>query len=129
MSRNRFVRADTTRLDLSEGDWIEVKEDISFGEDQRLNGLMVAAYRPAENGAGNQWGIEWARYVVARIETWLVDWSFRDERDKPVPLSRQAIENLGRADAQEILDALNAHEAAQKKGETSPTSSANGKVG
>ena len=107
MSRNRFVTADTDRLSLSDGDWVEVKRSLSHGEERRLQSSMLRAVS-SEKG-DNTVEIDWAKHSLLRLETYLTDWSFRGEDDKPVPLSRKAIENLDGATGQEIEAALEAH--------------------
>ena len=118
MTKHRFVTAATVRLELSEGDWIEVKERLSYGEQQRLTGMAVG--RAGDGGIH----LDYARYEIERLATWLVDWSFRDDQDKPVALSKKAIENLDPDTADEIDAALNAHIEArgnpQTPGETRP---------
>jgi hypothetical protein len=52
-----------------------------------------------------------------------VDWSLRDEADKPVPVSPAAIENLTPEAAQAIDDAITAHVAARAEGKAKSTSS------
>lgn len=107
MARNRFVQPNTVRLDLSDGDWIEVKERLTYVENQRLYGGMVRSINT--NQDINELGVDVARFNILRLETWIVDWSFRDEHDKPVPVSRSAIENLDPDSAREIDAAIDRH--------------------
>lgn len=105
------------RLELTEGDWVEVKERLSYGEQQRLTGKAVG--RAAADGVT----IDYAAYEIERLVTWLVDWSFRDEQDKPVLLSRDAIDALDPATADEISAAIAAHIEGQERGKApSPAS-------
>lgn len=123
MPRNRFVQPAVVRLDLSDGDWVEVKEQITYGEAQRLTGSMLRTRVSRDDGA-NEVGVDYARFSVLKLQTWLTDWSFRDEQDKPVPLSPAAIENLDPATAEEIDAAINVHLAKRQEGKAPP--SANG---
>ena len=45
MAKFRFIKPDTTRLQLSEGDWIEVKKILTYGEQQRLSGAALTTIK------------------------------------------------------------------------------------
>ena len=45
MGRPRGVRHDSVRLDLSDGDWIEVRRVLTVGEERDLISLAVRGYR------------------------------------------------------------------------------------
>jgi hypothetical protein len=106
--RDRFVQPNTVRLDLSDGDWVETKERLTYAESQKLYSAFVRSMR--DGGAdADEMGVDLARFALLRMETWLTDWSFRDDQDKPVPLSRAAIENLDPDTAKEIDVAINAY--------------------
>ena len=125
MPKYRFVSPATVRLDLSDQDWIEIKEQITYGESQRLSGAML---RTVKTAAGdNEVGVDFARYAVLKLQTWLVDWSLRDDADKPVPVSPAAIENLTPEAAEALNDAIDAHVAARAEGKASSTSSGSAK--
>lgn len=125
MPKLRFITPATARLDLSDGDWVEIKEQINYGEAQRLSGAML---RTVKTAAGdNEVGVDFARYAVLKLQTWLVDWSFRDEADKPVPLSPAAIENLDPEAAEAINDAIDRHLAERQAGKATSTSNGSAK--
>jgi hypothetical protein len=107
MGRNRFVQPNTIRLELTDSDWVEIKERLTYKENQTLQGAMVKYIRDATGES--EVGVDLARFTILRMETWLTDWSFRDDQDKPVPLSRAAIENLDPDTAKEIDVAINAY--------------------
>ena len=46
MGRPRGVRHDVVRLDLSDGDWIDVRRVLTVGEERDLVSLAVRGYRP-----------------------------------------------------------------------------------
>jgi hypothetical protein len=108
MARSRFVLPNTIRLDLSEGDWIEVKERLTYGEQQRLaGGAMARATGMGSESVGVD--LDFERYNLLRVTTWLVDWSFVDPKDKQVPVSREAVAALDPDTMVEIDAALTAH--------------------
>lgn len=107
MGKNRFVTPDTARVELSDGDWIEIKERLTYGEQQRLAGGALT--RMSGTGYGAAIDLDFERYNLLRMETWLVDWSFVGANGKPVKLSRAAIAALDPETAAEIDAALTKH--------------------
>lgn len=113
MGKNRFASADTVRLELTEGDWIEVKSEISYGERQTL----IAAGVQASAGADGKSSVvmDFAAINVRDMATWIVDWSFCDAKGKPVAVSVAAIEALNEETAAEVDAALKAHKLRAEK--------------
>lgn len=105
MPRNRFVTPDTKRLDLSDGDWIEVKTRLSWGDILLIQSSSVTG----ANFGTNEVGMDLRRAKMTRFMVWLTDWSFRDAAGKPVKLSLDAIAELESGTAEEIDVALTAH--------------------
>jgi len=109
MTRNRFVTPRTIRLELSDGDWIEVKERLTYGEQQRLGSGAFEKVSRSSDGSDIEFRMNMERYSILRMSTWIVDWSFTDERGKPVAVSQSAIAALDPDTADEIDAALTAH--------------------
>lgn len=105
---SRFVSVESDRLDLSGGDWIEVKRELSYGDMQ-----TVASKTRGDFTAG-------ALYMVAGA---LLDWSFTDAQGKRVPIETDAqklaaLKALTSTDFAEVEDAISKHYdkgAAEKK--------------
>lgn len=119
--RSRFVEPDTTRLELTDGDWLEVKSRLDFGE---RNALATAGLKQAGtlgNGHAPEFTIDLAAYKLERMLAYLTDWSFRDRNDRNVPISRATINALDPDTADEIDAALDAHIEAQSANPTPPT--------
>lgn len=121
MPKFRFVQPAVVRLDIGDGDWVEIKEQISYGEDQKLTGLLMQTMRPGSVAVDQEVGMNYAAWAVEKLSTWLVDWSLRDADDKPVPVSKPAIENLTPEAAEAINAAINAYLAKRQEGKA-PTS-------
>ena len=118
--RLRFVQPDTTRIDLSDEDWIEIKTALDYGEMQTLR---QAAFKPVPVNRDmdtDEMTVSLDPFVLQqkRMELYLTDWSFRDEADKPVPVTRTALRSLDPATADEINAAIVAHEAAEQAKKT-----------
>jgi hypothetical protein len=124
MARNRFVQPATKTLELSDGDWVEVKERLTYGEQQTLAGGALGRATGMFEGKPEV-ALDMARYQIKRFAIWIVDWSFTDAKGKRVPVSEDAIANLDPDTAQEIDDALtdyieamDAEKKAMKAGES-----------
>ena len=106
MSRNWFVVPETVRLELFDGEgWIEVKKELSYGEQQRLAGGGLGKM----STSGAEIGLDLERYAIERVLIWVTDWSLTDAKDKPVRLTRDAVANLSPDVAAEIDRVLTAH--------------------
>ena len=107
MSKNRFALLETGRLELSEGDWIEIRKELTYGD---ILDLQEASTAPDENGELRFNGRE---FSINRIMAWVVAWSFEDENG-PVELTRDAVKALNAEAAGEINRALNEYQETQK---------------
>ena len=128
MGRSRFVRPDIRRLELSEGDWIEVKGTLTAGERAALNSASLqTSVRPRVPGmleeinTSQEVRVDFGRASLARMEMYITDWSFRDEKDKPVKVSRAAIAALDQETADEIEAALDKHVTEQAEAKKAMT--------
>jgi biotin synthase-related radical SAM superfamily protein len=107
---NRFVSPNVVRLPLSDGDWIEVKERLSYAEQEQLNASSMKPVIVQEGGSRLELSLE--VFNINRVAAWVVDWSFVGPDDRVVPVTRAYIEALDPATAAEITTALDAHVAA-----------------
>lgn len=109
---SRFVRPETRRIPISEGDWIEVKKRLTAGETRAIykrmmvlaDGHHVPHMDPVQTG-------------LSKIIAYLVDWSLVDDSGKVVPVFEQtdavvtaALNALDPDSFQEILAAVEKHE-------------------
>jgi hypothetical protein len=109
MPKFRFVRPETTRLSLSEGDWVEVKSRLTYAEQEALTAASLQTRMQASdlfNGNDGDVRIDWTKSRLARLNSYIAEWSFRDEEDKPVEVTPEAIEMLDPVTATEIHTAL-----------------------
>ena len=103
----RFVKPETVRLTLPDGNWLDVKKELTVAEDMRLNSAGFTRM----SGAGGNRGIDidWLEMGLAKVETYVVDWSAKNDSGKDVPITRATIENLAPEDFKAISDAIDAH--------------------
>jgi len=118
MGRDAFVDAsEPIRVDLLDGDWIDCKPELTYGEQQRI---ATSGLQRIEGMTGV--GVDWTAFNEAKIAGWVVDWSFLDKDKKRVRISRDSIASLKPDIAAEILTAIDGHiEAmADRKKTTTP---------
>jgi len=106
MARNWFVLPETVRLELSGGEWIEVKKRLTYGEQQRLAG---GALRPKLTDGEIDISLDLETHSILRLTTWIVDWSARNPKGKEAGVSKEAIASLDPDIVEEIEKALTAH--------------------
>lgn len=105
MARTRFVTPQVVRVDLSEGDWVELKRELTVGE---ARGVLFGTLEEQADGTFKR-NLDAA--VLLRLQAYLVDWSFVDEAGVKVPVSVDAINALNVGTLTELIGAVNAHEA------------------
>lgn len=118
----RVRRPATTRLELTEGDYLLVKQDLTAGEFRDLmrasarqvmtpgpNGTMVATMEVDPVAGG-----------LALVMAYLLDWSFADEEgrrlriaDQPAAVVRAALDNIDSEAYMEVQAAILAHQTAR----------------
>lgn len=101
---DRFVTPLTTRLEISDGDWIDIKRRLNTGEQQDLFAQMMPSITP-----GQPYALQSRHVLTAKVLAYLVDWSLT-RYSKPVPVSVDAINNLDPDTFREIREAIDAHE-------------------
>jgi hypothetical protein len=116
--RGHFVEPETVERHLADGTFIELKLKLTYGEQQRLKSAGLTTMRANAQDNSAEIGTDFARFDMAKIECWVVDWGLKDRRGRVRPPSRESIENLDPDVAEEILEIINDYVAerdAQKK--------------
>jgi hypothetical protein len=108
----RFVRPETTKLDLSDGDWLLVKRRLTHGEHR-------AAYARMYVWKDGELRADPLHTGIAMVVAYLLDWSLTDEAGKPVVIRDQSadvvdatLRALDHDSFVEIKTAVDAHEEA-----------------
>lgn len=138
--RSRFASGAAVRLELSDGDWVLVRRELTYGQQRRLAAAGLSGVPSALVGEGQGLTMDLAAYEIEKLATWVIDWSLRDDDGDRVDVSREAIEALHPDTAEEITRALDSHiEALEAKkappappsssGATSPSASASAGAG
>lgn len=110
-----FVQGGAVQIDLDEygleGHWIEVKERLTYGEEQRLAGAGLNISRNSD-----EMSVDFVRLNTTRLLTWITDWSFKGPNGKTAKVTRDVIETLN-PKVVDILDtALADHMARVEEG-------------
>jgi len=102
------VRA-SARIEIPEfNGWIEVREELSIGEER---GAFASAVKGETRTTSGETRTDYDAQQVsfALVVAHVVDWSARDKDDKPVPLTPDAIKRLKPPVYHAIEKAVNAH--------------------
>jgi hypothetical protein len=122
----RFVAPVTETIQLKDGHWIEIKKDLTAGEERALRSSGFRRVSQRKEDETNEVDVDWTAMAFARVEAYLVDWSARDDKGKSVAVSKAAIRALDEDSFNEIDEAIKAYVEARdaaKKAAAKPTTS------
>jgi hypothetical protein len=127
--RNHFVLPSTVRLlfdnDDPDGDYIEVKGELTYEEQQRLVGAGISGFKVKESEL-SEYSFDWPEYRIRRMVIYITDWSMR-RNGRTMKVDRSTIGMLRPDVAQKINDLLDAHvERAANLQEPTPIESGSG---
>lgn len=116
----RFVNPtnNSTRLEIGDGDWVEVKNELTAGERKKMlaSGLThVQGKQNADPDEDVTVGIDFKKYGLSKVAAYILDWNAKDEQSRPVPYSIEAIQQLDQDTFDRIEKALDAHIEAQRE--------------
>lgn len=99
--RKWFVTPDTVRIDLGDGDWIDIKKRLNIGEEKVLTTagfggvtMRTPGDEEEDKEKGTDIDVNWKAMSVARVNAYLVAWNLADEEGVTVEISPQAIDSL-----------------------------------
>ena len=104
-----FVGKEIDRLDLGEGFWVDIYRRMSYGMQQRLVAhfiKMTDLKTPDFDLAGGN---------IVLLELNITGWNLTNGDNQPVPVSKEAIENLEPSVAQKIAEEINRRNEPLKK--------------
>lgn len=117
----RVRRPATARLELSEGDYLVVKQDLTAGETRELARASTRPVRLAGPGEPTPTlELDPFANAVATVMAYLLDWSFQDAdgrkiviADQPTAVVRAALDNIEAEAFMEVAQAILAHQTAR----------------
>lgn len=113
MARCRFIQPNTTRLTLSDGDWLDVKSELNAGETRRVYTNLVKKMKAGEAAELNP-----EQVGKTKIQEYVVGWSLVGFDGKPMPFTPVALDSLDAETYAEISNAIDQHEEAVEKART-----------
>ena len=113
-----FVVPSTTRLELGEGCWVEVKEQLTVKESAEVQASLIKTVEASGRVEPN-----FAEIWKARICAYIVDWNLA-HNGKRIPFSRAAVDNMSKPAWDHLEQVVQAHiEAMETKHAGKPTGS------
>lgn len=115
MGRNRFVVPEIVRIDIGEGDWIDVKKRLTIGEQRRAHAAVVKEVRVGDSMTERRVTPDMEMVGgKAEVLAYLVGWSLTDAQGKGVSIDSEtkklaAIDGLDPDDYEVINAAVVAH--------------------
>jgi hypothetical protein len=123
----RFVEPEVVRYELKSGDWVELKKELSVGEEKAFRSAGLRHMK--QDGGESAIVVDWAAMATARVEAYLVGWSAKGQNGKPLAVTATSIKALHKDDFEEIDKLVEKHMEAtgetkneQSGGTTSTTS-------
>jgi hypothetical protein len=110
--RNRFVKPKTITIEISEGDKIQIKKELTVGE---RKSMYAKSMEQIQQDGDNEPKITMnvAEAAFAKVNTYLVGWSFEEEDGNgdviPVELTEDAVRSLDEDTFAEIEAAIDKH--------------------
>ena len=100
-----FVIPQVVRLPLPGGHWIDVKREITFGEQEEMFARMRRQMAPGEVPV-----LDTTRIRRSRMQAYVVGWSFVDPAGRPVPVGDAGFSQLTPDMGKVIAETLDTHE-------------------
>lgn len=110
MARCPLVKPATVRLSLSQGDWVDVKQELTSGEHRQM---FLAQLNSTE--LGSKPTLDLKNVGVSRVLGYVVAWSYVGFDDKPLQITSEVLDKFDGETFQEVLAAVDAHHEAWEK--------------
>jgi DNA mismatch repair ATPase MutS len=123
--QDRFVKPKTIQIEISDGDTIQIKKELTVGEVNRMQAAGLKQMTASKEGEVGKWDVDIPAARFAKVREYLVDWSFvepslnkngeqiigKDGKPEvvPVELTEDAIRNLDEATFEELEKAIDEH--------------------
>jgi hypothetical protein len=120
-----FVQPESDRIALSDGQWLEVKRELTAGEQRQAQTGYLKEARVGERPI-----VDYERYGKVKILAYITAWSLKGFDGQSEPFNETALDMLDMDHYLEIERAIDAHEArvsarreARKNGQDGATTS------
>lgn len=95
-----FVAPETVRLDLGDGQWMDIKKQLNTGETQEM-------YRQMR---GTDGAVDSSKIRLAKVAAYLLDWSLVDLGGKKAEPNEDSLKNMHPLAFGDLFDKVLAHE-------------------
>jgi len=113
---SRYRKQESVRLTLSDGDYLIVRSHLTAGEER---GIYAKLWTGGVIHPGKAPTIDPEHAGLTQVAAYLLDWSITDADDQPIVIRDQsyefiasALQNMTPESLKEIVDAIQAHDAA-----------------
>jgi hypothetical protein len=130
---SRYRKQEEVRLELSGGDWLLVRKHLTAGEEREAHARVIKAGTFVH---GSKPELDPEQLGIAQAVSYLLDWSITDADDQPIRIRDQAygfvaaaLKNQTPESLREILEAIQAHDAAMLEAREQEKKDPGGKSG
>lgn len=115
---NHFITDDIDRIDLGDGEWVDIKRQMNYGEQLRLASSFSATSITIRDGAPKLNALaEKADLETGSIALLFINiraWSFKDGSGKSIPINETNIRRLDITTANKISKEISKRNPAPK---------------
>lgn len=105
MAKCPIVRPESIRLDLPDGDWIEVKKRLNAGE---YRAMVAAQY----DTTADRMRINLEQMGLAKILAYTLAWSYVDLQGHALPVTRDTVLAIDPESFRQVLEVVERHDEA-----------------
>jgi len=102
MGKNRFVSNDKKRIELTDNDWVDIRDELSFSDFNNI-------YSEIETED------DVVKIAMPMLKAALLDWSFKNGKDKKLDCTPENIERLDAETATFLIRKVIKHYMPEKK--------------
>lgn len=106
MAKNRFINDSTKKVELEGGDWIKIKQELSFEEYQAIMKSADLSKMKELKDEVDDRTMDFSNFDIAipLLKAALIDWSFMDVGGNKMECTHENIDKLKPATILELLD-------------------------
>jgi len=118
MRHKYFVDSEVDRIDLGDGEWVEIKSKLSIGDQDKLSEMMMtievdtapanrSERRRRKDSGQSNYNATFKPSTSALLQVSIVDWSFTYESGEKVPLTPEMVNRMDAKLANQLEEEIN----------------------